>query len=185
MTLPIRQRILVGQRILALCAALAALMGLGLSTPAQAAPAAPSGPVVITSVAHTNYLIPDDGRGGNDTYLQVYYRADHPYPRTYRFTPTRTAQGETVYEWTITTTGNCAEVRGDAGTYVYLAPCQSTKKAQWWRLRPTVDGDAWALVPYLNEDLAVTATYGDDNVAPLREMPGGRATASQLWFLTS
>ncbi|MFC5212883.1 hypothetical protein [Streptomyces coerulescens] len=41
MTLPIRQHILVGQRILALCAALAALIGLALSTPAQAAPAAP------------------------------------------------------------------------------------------------------------------------------------------------
>ncbi|MFI1568711.1 hypothetical protein ACH4ZX_37810 [Streptomyces sp. NPDC020490] len=90
-----------------------------------------------------------------------------------------------MYRWTITTTGNCAEMRGDAGTWVYLTKCQSSKKAQWWRLRPTTSGDAWALVPYLNEDLAVTATYGDDNVAPLRELPGGHATSSQLWYLTA
>jgi hypothetical protein len=29
--------------------------------------------VVITSVAHTNYLIPDDSAGGNNTHLQVHY----------------------------------------------------------------------------------------------------------------
>ncbi|MFF4486740.1 hypothetical protein ACFY0F_09625 [Streptomyces sp. NPDC001544] len=174
------------RRVFAFCVAAAALIGVTTPAPAQAAaaPVAPVDPVVITSVAYTNYLIPDDGTGGKDTYLQVYYRADHPFPRTFRFTPLRSAQGEAVYKWTITTTGNCAEVRGDAGTWVYLAPCQSTRKAQWWRLRATADGRAWALVPYLNEDLAVTATFGDDNVAPLREMPGGHATASQLWYLS-
>ncbi|MFF4503690.1 hypothetical protein [Streptomyces sp. NPDC001401] len=40
------------------------------------------------------------------------------------------------------------------------------------------------MMPYLNEDLVVTAIYGDDNVAPLQEMPGGHATTPQLWFLT-
>ncbi|MFI0776152.1 hypothetical protein [Streptomyces sp. NPDC021212] len=147
------------------------------------AAAAPSYPVVATSVAHTNYLIPDDGAGNEGTYLQVYYRADHPFPRTFTFTPVATPHGQTVYKWTIVTTGNCAEVRGDAGTSVYLAKCQDRKSAQWWILQPTTDGSARALVPYLNENLAVTATYGDDNVAPLREMPGGNATASQLWYL--
>ncbi|MFF1275707.1 hypothetical protein ACFVZC_20235 [Streptomyces marokkonensis] len=33
--------------------------------------------------------------------------------------------------------------------------------------------------------LTVTATYGDDNWAPLRELPGGNATSSQLWYLTA
>ncbi|MGP3954127.1 RICIN domain-containing protein [Streptomyces sp. 7N604] len=175
------------QRVLTFGAAMAALVSLPFTAPAQAAPApaaAPGDPVVATSVAHTNYLIPDDTRGNEGTYLQVYYRADHPYPRTFRFTPVATAHGHTVYEWTITTTGNCAEVRGDAGTSVYLAKCQPRKSAQWWLLQPTTDGTAWALVPYLNENLAVTALYGDDNYAPLREMPGGHATASQLWYLT-
>ncbi|WP_246097179.1 hypothetical protein [Streptomyces botrytidirepellens] len=33
-------------------------------------------------------------------------------------------------------------------------------------------------MPYLNDNLAVTSTFGDDKRAPLREMPGGNATAS-------
>ncbi|MFI0779360.1 RICIN domain-containing protein [Streptomyces sp. NPDC021212] len=180
---------LLRRRVLTFGAAVAALLSLTLTDAAHAtdaapaAPAAPGYPVVITSVAHTNYLIPDDGAGNEGTYLQVYYRADHPFPRTFEFTPVATAHGQTVYKWTITRTGNCAEVRGDAGTSVYLAKCQDRKSAQWWILRPTTDGSAWALVPYVNENLAVTATYGDDNWAPLREMPGGNATASQLWYL--
>ncbi|MFF1273958.1 RICIN domain-containing protein [Streptomyces marokkonensis] len=170
----------------AVAAALASLMLPAAASTAQAAPAAvPGGPVVITSVAYTNYLVPDDTRGNAGTYLQVYYRADHPFPRTFQFTPVTTSHGETVYQWTITTTGNCAEMRGDAGTSVHLATCQSGKKAQWWLLRPTTNRDAYALVPYLDEDLAVTATYGDDNWAPLRELPGGNATSSQLWYLTA
>jgi len=117
--------------ILTFGAAVAALLSLTLTGTAHAAPAAaaPGYPVVITSVAHTNYLISDDAAGNEGTYLQVYYRADHPLPRTFRFTPVATAHGQTVYEWTITTTGNCAEVRADAGTSVYLARCQPRKSA--------------------------------------------------------
>ncbi|MGW7384417.1 hypothetical protein [Streptomyces sp. NPDC054794] len=140
---------------------------------------------MITSVAYTNYLIPDDVAGNDGTYLQVYYNPRHPYPRAFQFTPVGLASGQTLYQWTITTTGNCAEVRGDAGTPVWLTKCQPKKSTQWWLLKHTTDSDAWALVPYSKDDMAVTATFGDDNVAPLREMPGGHATASQRWYLTN
>ncbi|CAM5731401.1 Ricin B lectin domain-containing protein OS=Streptomyces microflavus OX=1919 GN=Smic_78450 PE=4 SV=1 [Streptomyces microflavus] len=154
-------------------AAAAVLSATVLTGPAQAAPAAapvPSGPVVITNDAHTNYLVPDDTVGNAGTFLQVYYRQDHPFPRTFQFHPVNGRPG--VFQWKSARTGNCADARtGEAGASVYLAAC-TTNKSQWWLLRSTDENPArWVLSPYLNEDLAVTGLYGDDNYAPLRELP--------------
>ncbi|MEV6735267.1 MULTISPECIES: hypothetical protein [unclassified Streptomyces] len=168
----------------ALAAAVAALTLTGTAHAAPAAPVLPSGPVVITNHAHTNYLIPDDGAGNAGTYLQVYYRADHPYPRTFQFEPVSGRPG--VYHWKSAKTGNCADAKtGEAGASVYLAAC-SANKSQWWILRYTgEDATRWVLSPFLNEDLAVTGLYGDDNYAPLRELPNANAaTASQQWHFT-
>lgn len=161
----------------------AALVSVMLSGTAHAAPpAVPTGPVVITNHAHTNYLIPDDTVGNNGTYLQVYYRADHPFSRAFQF---EAVTGEDrVFHWKSARTGTCAEATGDAGTYVYMRNC-TTKKAQWWRLSYISGTDRWVLSPYLEEGVAVTGTYGDDNVAPLRELPSREtATASQQWHFT-
>ncbi len=168
-------------------AAAAILSATVLTGPAQAAPTAapvPSGPVVITNDAHTNYLVPDDTVGNAGTFLQVYYRQDHPFPRTFQFEQVNGRPG--IFHWKSARTGNCADARtGEAGSSVYLAAC-TTNKSQWWILRSTDENPArWVLSPFLNEDLAVTGLYGDDNYAPLRELPHpDSATTSQMWHFT-
>ena len=154
-----------------------------LTGTAHAKPSAalvPTGPVVITNYAHTNYLIPDDAVG-NSGYLQVYYRSDHPFPRTFQFEQVSGRLG--VFKWKITSTGKCVDaLKGEVGASVYLESC-TANKSQWWVLRS--NGARWVLSPFLNEELAVTGLYGDDNFAPLRELPGpDTATASQQWFFT-
>lgn len=165
----------------ALAAALAALL------PASAASAQPGelplGGVVLTDHAYATYLIPDDGVGNNGTYLQVYYRHDHPFPRTFEFEPLPGHAG--LYRWKSARTGTCAEATDNHWSSVGLRTCADAKKAQWWRVRH-VRGtdDQWVLSPYLNERLAVTALSGDDNWAPLRELPSlGTATAAQKWHI--
>jgi hypothetical protein len=159
----------------------AALSGVLLAGTAQAAPTAvPSEAVVITNYAHSNYLIPDNGSGRPNTYLQVYYRADHPFKRTFTFEQVRGRSD--VYKWKMADSGACAESGGKAGTYVDVRAC-TTNKNQWWEVRRVGDTARWVLIPFLNEDVAVTGTYGDDNVAPLRELPEpNHATAAQQWF---
>ncbi len=144
----------------------------------------PSGPVVITNDAHTNYLIPDDTVGNAGTYLQVYYRQDHPFPRTFQFEQVNGRPG--IFHWKSARTGNCADARaGEPGGSVYLAAC-TTNKSQWWILRSTDESPArWVLSPFLNEDVAVTGLFGDDNYAPLRELPNPNSpTTSQMWHFT-
>jgi hypothetical protein len=154
------------------------------AAPAGAAVAAvPSGSVTIINHAHTNYLIPDDGVGNAGTYLQVYYNPGHPFPRTFTFEAVGGQAG--VYRWKHAR-GTCAETqdRGQAGTSVALQNC-GTARTQWWFVRPvTGSTDLYVISPYNNEGLAVTGTFGDDNWAPLRELPGpDTATASQQWHL--
>jgi hypothetical protein len=158
-----------------------ALSGVLLAGTAHAAPtAAPSEAVVITNYAHSNYLIPDNGSGKPNTYLQVYYRADHPFKRTFTFEQVDGRPG--VYKWKMADSGACAESSGKAGTYVDVRNC-TTNKNQWWEVQRVGDSSRWVLIPYLNEGVAVTGTFGDDNVAPLRELPDARhATAAQQWF---
>jgi hypothetical protein len=164
----------------ALAAALSSLL-LG-GTAHAAAPEVPSGAVVITNYSHSNYLIPDNGTGQPDTYLQVYYRQDHPYQRTFTFEPV-SGRGN-AFKWKMADSGACAESTGATGTYVNVRKCTSNKN-QWWEVLRVGDTNRWVLVPYLNEGVAVTGTYGDDNVAPLRELPSpDDATAAQQWFLT-
>ncbi|GAA3734419.1 hypothetical protein [Streptomyces tremellae] len=166
-----------------LCGALAtALSGLLLGGTAGAAPApVPSEAVVITNYAHSNYLIPDNGSGQPGTYLQVYYRADHPFKRTFTFEHVN-GQAD-VYKWRMADSGACAESSGQTGTWVDVRTCTSNKN-QWWEVRRVGGTSRWVLVPFLNEGVAVTGTFGDDNVAPLRELPSPRdATAAQQWFL--
>ena len=54
-------------------------------------------------------------------------------------------------------------IRAVGGTRRPSPVLPDRKSAQWWILRPATDGSAWALVPYLNENLTVTATFGDGN----------------------
>lgn len=174
------------QRTLTLGAVAAALTSVMVAAaPAQAAPAVPSGPVVITNHAHTNYLIPDDGVGNAGTYLQVYYNPSHPFPRTFTFE--RVSGHDNVFTWKHSR-GTCAETqdRGQAGTSVALRDC-NTSKTQWWLVRSiTGSTDLYVISPYNNEGLAVTGTFGDDNWAPLRELPSSTtATASQRWHIDS
>lgn len=167
-------------------AAAAALCGTLLTGSASAAPVAPDGPVVISNVAMGNYLIPDNCSGNGDTYLQVYYNANHPCLRTFSFEPVQTRHGETVF--TLHTAGNsierCAQKDGGDGTYVQMRQCDQRNKAQWWLLLTRDGGRTWAIVPYADEGLALMGQFGDDNVAPLRERPGNDATDAQRWFLT-
>ncbi len=169
-------------------AAAAAIFSVAVLTgSAQAAPTAapvPSGPVVITNDAHTNYLVPDDTVGNAGTFLQVYYRHDHPFPRTFQFEQVNGRPG--IFHWKSARTGNCADARaGEPGGSVYLAAC-TTNKSQWWVLRSTDESPArWVLSPFLNEDVAVTGLFGDDNYAPLRELPNPNSpTTSQMWHFT-
>jgi hypothetical protein len=162
----------------------AALSGFLLGGSAQAAPAAPtaapSEAVVITNYAHSNYLIPDNGSGRANTYLQVYYRADHPFKRTFTFEQVNGRSG--VYKWKMADSGACAESNGKEGTSVDVRNC-TTNKNQWWLVRRVGDSSRWVLIPYLNEEVAVTGLYGNDNYAPLRELPApNHATAAQQWF---
>lgn len=99
-------------------AAAAAILSVAVLTgSAQAAPTAapvPSGPVVITNDAHTNYLVPDDTVGNAGTFLQVYYRQDHPFPRTFQFEQVNGRPG--IFHWKSARTGNCADARaGEPG----------------------------------------------------------------------
>jgi hypothetical protein len=171
------------QKIFTRSLAAAVLTSVMLVGTAHADPSTvPAGPVVITNYAHSNYLIPDDGVGNAGTYLQVYYRADHPFPRTFQFAPVNGQGG--VYQWQSAKTGTCAETSGDAGTSIYLRTC-TAKKTQWWKVQYVQGTDRWVLSPYLDEGLAVTGLFGDDNFAPLRELPSpDTATASQQWFFT-
>ncbi|WP_007024672.1 RICIN domain-containing protein [Saccharomonospora iraqiensis] len=163
--------------------AVAALASTMLTGTAHAqSSAAPTDPVVITNHAYTNYVIPDDTVGNPGTFLQVYYRSDHPISRTFHF---ESVYGEhQVYRWKSARTGTCAEADGEAGKSVYLRTCNGSK-TQWWLVRRVGDTSRWVLTPYMNESLAFTAKYGDDNYAPLRELPSrNTATASQQWHFT-
>ncbi|MCH6161594.1 RICIN domain-containing protein [Streptomyces marispadix] len=174
-------------------AAVAALVGaLGSGSSAQAAPAAPvaagavptGSNVVITNNAYSNYLIPDDTKGKPGTYLQVYYADNHPYPRTFTFEPVSGREG--IYKWKHSSMGACAETQGSGkvGTSVYLQECNSNK-AQWWVVRLVHGtGDQFVISPYNDESLAVTGLYGNDNIAPLRELPSATtSTAPQRWHI--
>lgn len=160
----------------------AAVSSLLIGGTAQAAPTAvPSRAVVITNYSHSNYLIPDNGSGQPNTYLQVYYAASHPHKRTFTFE--RVAGRSDVYKWKMADSGACAQSDGKTGTYVDIRAC-TTNKNQWWEVRRAGETGRWVLSPYLDDGVAVTGTFGDDNVAPLRELPSpDQATAAQQWYL--
>lgn len=155
------------------------------AAPAQAAaPVVPSGPVKMVNHAYTTYLVADNATGAAGTFLQVYYSAADANERTFTFEQVNGPAG--VFKWRYVEGGNCAEPagRGQAGANVLLQKCSSSK-TQWWVVRQ-VDGteNQFVISPYNDEGLALTARDGNDNYAPLRELPGNNsATASQRWHL--
>lgn len=176
MNLPSWRRILVALATTMLAGAL-------FAGPAQAQTTVPNGPVVIFSYAHSNYLLPDDGVGGLGTLLQVYWHENHPYKRTFSFRPV--AGEPNTFHWKYEPSGRCLDAgRATEGRTSVTHQTCTNNKSQWWYVLPVRGTNRWAIKPYLDTGLAVTSEYGNDNWAPLREVPGpNNVTAAQQWYL--
>ncbi|MFH8568219.1 hypothetical protein [Streptomyces sp. NPDC017993] len=181
-------RILRG--VLAAAAVAAAVSAAGLAAPAQAAPTAvkavPVGqPFLAVSQVTGNYLLPDDTKGNEGTYLQVYPSDAPTWNNKWQFNAVAHSDGQPVLHLKSSPAGHCATDENGNGSLSYLRTCSRGNKDQWWLLKPVPGTDPqnpdYGIVSYRHDDLALTARGEGDAYVDLKKMWGGEPSARQGW----